>query len=158
MSLRLSDLIKQFNLKIEIGEFPGGPVVRTAVSLLKARVWSLVGDLGSYKSCGEVKKKMRLTKHCQLFVVTLVLIKFSVICFNFPFAEDLFIYFWLCWVFAACRLSLIAASGGYSSCGAQASHCSGFSCCGALALEYTGFSGCSTQVLECWLSSYGARA
>ena len=28
----------------------------------------------------------------------------------------LFIYFWLCWVFvAACRLSLVAMSGGYSS-------------------------------------------
>ena len=105
MSLRLSDFIKQFNLKIEIGEFPGGPVVRTAVSLLKARVWSLVGELGSYKSCGEVKKNKRLTKHYQLFVVTLVLIKFFVICFNFPFSKDVFIYFWLCWVFfAACGL------------------------------------------------------
>ena len=30
----------------------------------------------------------------------------------------LFIYFWLCWVFvAACRLSPVAASGGYSSVG-----------------------------------------
>ena len=28
---------------------------------------------------------------------------------------NLFIYFWLCWVFvAACGLSLVAASGGYS--------------------------------------------
>ena len=28
----------------------------------------------------------------------------------------LFIYFWLCWVFiAVCRLSIDAASGGYSS-------------------------------------------
>ena len=31
------------------------------------------------------------------------------------FNINLFIYFWLCWVFVAvCRLSLVAASGGYS--------------------------------------------
>ena len=43
-------------------------------------------------------------------------------------------YFWLHWVFvAAHELSLVAASGGYSSCGARASHCGGFSC-GARAL------------------------
>ena len=32
------------------------------------------------------------------------------------------------------RLSLVAESRGYSSCGAPASHCSDFSCCGAQAL------------------------
>ena len=45
-------------------------------------------------------------------------------------------YFWLHWVFVAARgLSLVAASGGYSSlwC-AGFSHCSDFSCCGAQAL------------------------
>ena len=37
--------------------------------------------------------------------------------------------------FAACGLSLVAASGGYSfRCGAWASHCSGFSSCGAQVL------------------------
>ena len=42
----------------------------------------------------------------------------------------LFIYFWLCWVFvAACSLSLVVASGGYSV--VPASHCSGISSCGA---------------------------
>ena len=42
----------------------------------------------------------------------------------------LFVYLWLCWVFAAvCRLSLVAASGATLRCGAQAFHCSGFSCC-----------------------------
>ena len=47
----------------------------------------------------------------------------------------LFIYFWLWWVFVAVRrLSLVVANGGYSSCGARASHCGGFSCCGAWAL------------------------
>ena len=49
---------------------------------------------------------------------------------------NLFILFiiWLCWVFvAACRLSLVAVSEGYSSCGARASHCGGFSRCRARA-------------------------
>ena len=46
-----------------------------------------------------------------------------------------FIYFWLSWVFvAALRFPLVVASGGYSSCGVRASHCSGFSCCRARAL------------------------
>jgi len=41
-----------------------------------------------------------------------------------------FIYFWLCWIFAgAHRLSLVVASGGYSSL-----RCTGFSCWGAQAL------------------------
>ena len=47
----------------------------------------------------------------------------------------LFIYFWLRLVFVAAHgLSLAAASGGYSLCGARASHCGGFSCCRARAL------------------------
>ena len=47
----------------------------------------------------------------------------------------LFIYLWLLWVFvAACRLSLVMASRGYSSLQLQASHCGGFSCCGAWSL------------------------
>ena len=34
----------------------------------------------------------------------------------FFFFINLFIYFWLCWVFVAvCRLSLVAMSGGYAS-------------------------------------------
>ena len=42
----------------------------------------------------------------------------------------LLIYFWLCWVFtAACRLSLVAGSGGYSSL-----QCTGFSLWGLLLL------------------------
>ena len=44
----------------------------------------------------------------------------------------IFIYlFLLCWFFlAACRLSLVAASSGYSSLQGEASHCGGFSFCG----------------------------
>ena len=46
----------------------------------------------------------------------------------------LFIYFWLCWVFVAARwLSLVAASGGYSSL-----WCSGFSLWWLLLLWSTG--------------------
>ena len=45
----------------------------------------------------------------------------------------LFISFWLCWVFVASRgLSLVAASGGYSS----------LWCAGS---RHVGFSSCSTQ-------------
>ena len=32
--------------------------------------------------------------------------------------------------------SLVAASGGYSSCSVQASHCGGFSCCRAGSLQW----------------------
>ena len=43
-----------------------------------------------------------------------------------------FIYFWLCWVFAATHgLSLVAVSRAPLHGGAPASHCGGFSCCGA---------------------------
>ena len=54
-----------------------------------------------------------------------------------------FIYLWLCWVFvAACGLSLVAASGGYSS-----SRCAGFSLQWLLLLRsmgsrHAGFSSC----------------
>ena len=61
--------------------------------------------------------------------------------------------------------SLIAASGGCSSLGAQASHRGGFSCCGAQALGTwasvvvaRGLSSCDSQALERRLSSCGARA
>ena len=59
----------------------------------------------------------------------------------------LFIYFWLCWVFVdVLRLSLVVASGGYSSL-----WCTGFSMRWLLLLRSTGsrsvgFSSCSTWV------------
>ena len=71
----------------------------------------------------------------------------------------LFIYFWLCWVFVAvCRLSLVAASGGYSLL-----QCMGFSLWWLLLLRsmgsrHTGFSSCGSRALEHRLSSCGARA
>ena len=55
-----------------------------------------------------------------------------------------FIYFWLCWVFFAVhRLSSVAVSRSYFSCGTRASHCSGFSCCGAWFLGHR-LSSCGT--------------
>ena len=82
-----------------------------------------------------------------------------------PFLKILLIYFWVCWVFfAACRLSLVVASGGYSLLQCMCSHCGGFSCCGAQA-RCVGFSSCDTWLSSCglWalehrLSSCGARA
>ena len=62
------------------------------------------------------------------------------------FKKILFIYFWLCWVFvAAGGLSLVAASGGYSSL-----WCAGFSLQWLLLLQSTGsrcagFSSCGAQ-------------
>ena len=54
---------------------------------------------------------------------------------RFFFFKDLFIYFWLYWVFiAACGLSLVVANRRYSSFGVKASHCGGFFCCRAQAL------------------------
>ena len=70
-----------------------------------------------------------------------------------------FIYFWLCWVFvAACGLSLVVASGGYSSL-----RCAGFSLWWLLLLwstgcRCTGFSCCGSPALERRLSSCGTRA
>ena len=67
----------------------------------------------------------------------------------------IFIYFWLCWVFIAVRgLSLVAASGGYSTL-----QCTGFSLRWLLLLRSTGprlagFSSCGSRDLECRLNSY----
>ena len=50
------------------------------------------------------------------------------------FFINLFIYFWLCWVFVSVQgLSLVAASGGHSS-----SHCAGLSLSRPLLLRSTG--------------------
>ena len=63
----------------------------------------------------------------------------------------LFLKFWLHWGFvAACRLSLVAASGGYSSL-----QCTGFSLWWLLLLQSTGsrragFSSCSVWAQELW--------
>ena len=77
-----------------------------------------------------------------------------------------FIYYLLGWVFvAAHRLSLLAASGGYSSWRCVCFSCGGFSYCGARALGAQaslvvarGLSSCGSRALEHRLSSCGARA
>ena len=72
---------------------------------------------------------------------------------------NVFIYFWLRWVFVAARgLSLVAASGGYSSL-----RCAGFSLRWLLLLRSTGsrragFSSCGSRAPERRLSSCGPRA
>ena len=77
----------------------------------------------------------------------------------FCFLKILFIYFWLRWVFVAVHgLSLVAASGGYSSL-----RCAGFSLWWLLLLRSTGsrragFSSCGSQALERRLSSCGTWA
>ena len=75
------------------------------------------------------------------------------------FLKNKFIYLWLHQVFiAACGLSLVAASRGYSSL-----RCAGFSLRWLLLLRSTGsrhagLSSCDLQALERRLSSCGARA
>ena len=71
----------------------------------------------------------------------------------------LFIYFWLHWVFvAACRLSLVEVSGGYSSL-----WCVGFSLQWFLLLRstgsrHTGFSSCGTWAQQLWLAGSRVQA
>ena len=63
------------------------------------------------------------------FFLALIPALHDVFFFNFYLFIDLFIYFWLCWVFVSVRgLSPVAASGAHSS-----SRCAGLSCCGAQA-------------------------
>ena len=75
---------------------------------------------------------------------------FIFFCFVYLFTY-LLIYFWLCWVFlAACRLSLVAASGGYSSL-----LCAGFSLQCLLLLQSmgsrcVGFSSCGMWAQQSW--------
>ena len=86
--------------------------------------------------------------------------------FSFFFYE--FIYLFLAALGLHCcawAFPLVAASAGYSCCGARASHCGGFSCCGARALGLwasvvvaCGLSSCGSRALERRLSSCGAWA
>ena len=56
-------------------DFPGSPVVKTALSMQEAWVWSLVRDLRSHKLCGVAKKqtkkiKVRNVKYHAIYVKT----------------------------------------------------------------------------------------
>ena len=82
-----------------------------------------------------------------IFCVFVVLVVISPLSFLFFFKDlILFLFFWLSWVFvAALRLSLVVASGGYSSL-----RCAGFSLWWLLFLQSmdsrcTGFSSCGTR-------------
>ena len=49
--------------KIKDREVPGGPVIRTLLSLLRAWVWFLVGELRSHEHCGMAKKLVNKLKN-----------------------------------------------------------------------------------------------
>ena len=86
-------------------------------------------------------------------------IQFVLFFFYFLNKFYLFIYFGLCRVFiVACRLSLVAASGGYSSL-----QCAGFSFWWLLLLRSTGsrragFSSCGSRAQQLWLTGSRAQA
>ena len=83
----------------------------------------------------------------------------SVWLFFFSFIKNLFIYFWLCQVFVAAHgLSLVVASGGYSS-----FPCAGFSLWWLLSLQSIGsrcmgFSICSTRAQQLCLMGFRVQA
>ena len=79
---------------------------------------------------------------------------------NNPFFKNKFIYyFWLRWVFvAACGLSLVAVSGGYSSL-----RCTGFSLqwllfFWSMGSRCVGFSSCSMWSQQLWLAGFRVQA
>ena len=94
-----------------------------------------------------------MAHHCVDSSLPLVLLRSTFLFFN------LFIYFWLSWVFAAaCGLSLVAATGAYTS-----FWCVGFTLRWLLLLRSTdsrrvGFSSCGSRALEHRLSSCGTQA
>ena len=68
-------------------------------------------------------RKSPCTSGIEFTFVSSFVVKLNILTFLKKKNIYLFIYFWLCWVFVAvCGLSLVAASGGYSSL-----HCTGFS-------------------------------
>ena len=105
-----------------------------------------------YLLMGGGRRGMVLRDHnlgSRVLVVAITLVVFSS---SFQWTDQkmwffFFFYFWLCWVFvAACRLSLVAASGGYYS----SLQCVGFSLWQLLLLWSTGcrragFRSCGTQ-------------
>ena len=71
----------------------------------------------------------------------------------------LFIYFWLRWVFVAvCRLSLVAASGGYSSLQFMGVSLQWLLLLQSTGSRHAGLSSCGSWALECRLSSCGTQA
>ena len=52
-------MVEMFPLKIMLRGFPGGPVVKTALSMQRTQVRSLVGELRSHMPHGQKKKKKK---------------------------------------------------------------------------------------------------
>ena len=78
--------------------------------------------------------------------------------FLFCFLKFYFIYFWLCWVFvAACRLSVVAASKGYSSLSYVGLSLWWFLLLQSTSSRHEGLSSCGLWALECRLSRCGIR-
>ena len=118
-------------------------------SLLKSVVKFVISNFTPYLNSANIKSIPTLPSfYSRSEYVVLFFFKFY-----------LCIYLWLRWVFvAACRLSLVAARGGYSLL-----QCTGFSLQRLLLLRSTGsrgtgFSSCGLRALEHRLSSCGARA
>ena len=92
-----------------------------------------------------------MTLHTQVFLACLITSHRHVstmrdFFFNFLNLLILFIYFWLCWVFvAACGLSLVMVSGGYSLVVVQRLLTGVASCWGAQALKAYGLSSCGAR-------------
>ena len=112
------------------------------------------GIIGESSLNQKIKEKIPPTKFELRFKKRILIIIF----FFYKFII-LFFYFWLCWVFVAvCGLSLVAASGGYSSL-----RCAGFSLRWLLLLWSTGsrrmgFSSCGTWAQQLWLTGSRAQA
>ena len=57
-----SDLYKK-----HLGDFPGGPVVKTSPSNVGVRVWSLVGELRSHMPRGQKNQNIKQKQYCNKF-------------------------------------------------------------------------------------------
>ena len=106
-------------------------------------------------SCGTLSHHL----HSSIFIASSIVVILPRHLFFF-----LFFFFGSAGSSLLCK-SLIAASGGYSSCSVQASHCSSFSCCwawalgaGASVIVAHGFCSCGFQALEHRFDSCGVWA
>ena len=92
---------------------------------------------GRFFTTGPLGKSLflLLMEYCSYFTdVIASLLSPGILLFSFLKKINLFIYFWLCWVFVSARgLSLVAESGGHSS-----SRCTGLSLSRPLLLQGTG--------------------
>ena len=103
--------------------------------------------------CMSSLEKMPIQFLCPFFSQSVSFVVVVIELYEFFFLKFiLFIYFWLRWVFVAARgLSLVAASGGYSSL-----RCTGFSLQWLLLLRSTGskcagFRSCGMRAQQLWL-------